>query len=59
MTFGSGTPLRQLSALLRDPKKRRDLILDRVERNSVIEGLPPFDAGTRDACLREMERING
>jgi hypothetical protein len=57
MTFGTGKPLRQLSPILRDDKKRRELILDRVERNSVIEGLPKFDKKTRQACLQEMENV--
>jgi hypothetical protein len=58
MTFGTGTPLRQLSPVLRDPQQRRRLILDRVERDSVIEGLPRFDDSIRGACLREMEGVS-
>lgn len=58
MTFGTGKPLRQFSPILRDDKKRRELILDRVERNSVIEGLPKFDENIRQACLQEMEKVN-
>ena len=50
MTFGTGTPLRQHVQALRDSKKRREIILDRTERNSVIEGLPRFDAKIRQFC---------
>ena len=50
MTFGIGTPLRQHVQALRDPKRRKEIILDRTERNSVIEGLPRFDAKTRKFC---------
>lgn len=33
------------------------MILDRVERDSVIEGLPKFNDTIRSACLQEMENI--
>ncbi len=58
MTFGKGKTLRQLSPVLRDPEKRQQIILDRVERNSVIEGLPRFDANVREACRREMQQVS-
>ena len=50
MAFGIGTPLRQHVQALRDPKRRKEIILDRTERNSVIEGLPRFDAEIRKSC---------
>ena len=50
MTFGTGIPLRQHVQALRDPKRRKEIILDRTERNSVIEGLPRFDATIRKSC---------
>jgi len=58
MTFGTGKPLRQLSPALRNTSQRRQLILDRVERDSVIEGLPKFDDDIRRDCLKEMERVS-
>jgi hypothetical protein len=58
MTFGKGVSLRQLSPRLRDTKQRQRIILDRVERNSVIEGLPAFDASITNACIQEMERVS-
>ena len=58
MTFGTGKPLRQLLPILRDAKKRKLLILDRVERDSVIEGLPRFNAEIRTACSQEIDTIS-
>lgn len=58
MTFGIGKTLRQLSPILSDKKKRQEIILDRVERDSVIEGLPKFDQHIRQECLKEMEQIS-
>jgi hypothetical protein len=55
MTFGSGQPLRQFSPHLRDPKECKEIILDRTERNSVIEGLPRFDAKIRKACEERID----
>lgn len=58
MTFGTGTPLRQFSSHLRDAVKRHQIILDRVERNSVIEGLPRFTKKSKDECLREIKKVS-
>ncbi len=58
MTFGTGTPLRQFSSHLRDPQVRHERILNCVERNSVIEGLPRFTDKTRNECLQEIKSVS-
>jgi hypothetical protein len=58
MTFGSGIPLRQFSKALRNDSVRHRIILDRVERNSVIEGLPRFTDSSKAECLKEMKKIS-
>lgn len=40
--FGTGPTLKEACSWLRDDRTRIELILDVAERNSVIEGLPPF-----------------
>ena len=55
MTFGSGTPLWQHSPSLRNPKERAARIVDAVERNSVIEGLPKFNKPLRNSMLKKLE----
>ena len=40
--FGTGLTLNEHCPYLRDAAERADRILDAAERNSVIEGLPPF-----------------
>ncbi len=57
MTFGTGIPLRQFSTHLRNDAVRHQIILDRVERNSVIEGLPRFTKTTRKECLEEIKKV--
>ena len=42
--FGNGPTLEQFNPWLRDEAERVERILDVSERNSVIEGLPPFSA---------------
>ena len=51
--FGTGPTLQEFSPWLRDPEARREMILNVTERNSVIEGLPPFTAEFR-ARLRSQ-----
>ena len=51
--FGKGPTLREACPWLRDEAARKRLILDVVERNSVIEGLPPLDDETRARLLGE------
>ena len=45
--FGKGQTLRDACPYLRDAQERAERILDVAERNSVIEGLPPFREETR------------
>jgi hypothetical protein len=51
--FGKGLFLKDARPWLRDDTARKRLILDVVERNSVIEGLPPLDDKTRARLLGE------
>jgi hypothetical protein len=52
--FGTGPLLKDASPWLRDDAERRERILDVAERNSVIEGLPPFDDHMRERLRRMM-----
>lgn len=58
MTFGRGTILRQFSPKLRDAAVRQKIILDRAERDSVIEGLPPFTKKMKQECLQELKTLS-
>ena len=58
MNFGIGTPLIETRPELRDPQRRAEIILDVVERNSVIEGLPPFTAETRERVRQQLLGLN-
>ncbi len=58
MTFGTGIPLRQFSSHLRNEAVRHQLILDRVERDSIIEGLPRFTKKSRSECLKEIRKVS-
>lgn len=49
--FGKGPTLKDACPWLRNDAERKRLILDVVERNSVIEGLPPLDVETRARLL--------
>lgn len=55
---GSGPSLIDTSPWLRDPAERHRRILDVAERNSVIEGLPPFTDETREKIRRDLESVN-
>lgn len=55
--FGTGPTLRDASPWLQDDAQRRERILDVAERNSVIEGLPPFPESLREQLRREMAAI--
>jgi hypothetical protein len=57
LNFGKGPTLRDVSPWLRDTAERRR-ILDVLERNSVIEGLPPFDEQTRRHILAQLQELN-
>ncbi len=58
MTFGKGISLRQFSPTLKNADTRHRIILDRVERNSVIEGLPRFTKKTKQECLNELRKVS-
>ena len=47
MDFGKGPTLIEAFPWLRDDAERIERIMDVVERNSVIEGLPPFGEDMR------------
>lgn len=53
--FGTGPTLREAHPWLQDDGHRRSRILDVVERNSVIEGLPPLDDETRERLPHGLE----
>ena len=55
---GSGPSLIDTSPWLRDPAERHRRILDVAERNSVIEGLPPFTDETREKIRAELESLS-
>ncbi len=59
MNFGNGPILKDACPYLRDDAERRERILDVVERNSVIEGLPPFDEETRRRLRKQLAAICG
>ena len=42
LDFGTGPTLKDACPWLRDDRARIEIILDVAERNSVMEGLPPF-----------------
>lgn len=56
--FGQGPTLRESSRWLQDDEQRWNRILDAVERNSVIEGLPPFSVETRLRFLEELKALS-
>jgi hypothetical protein len=55
--FGNGPRLVELAPWLRDMTLRHERILDVTERDSVIEGLPPFEAETRRRMLCQLQAI--
>jgi hypothetical protein len=52
--FGTGPTLEQACPALQDEAERVERILDVVERNSVIEGLPPSSDELRAQLRREL-----
>ena len=52
--FGRGPTLVEACPYLRDPEERARRILEVVERDSVIEGLPPFTAEMRDRLHKRL-----
>jgi hypothetical protein len=53
--FGKGPTLEQANPWLRDETERVERILDVTERNSVIEGLPPFSEEMRRRLREELK----
>lgn len=52
--FGKGPTLEEANPWLRDEAERVERILDVTERNSVIEGLPPFSKELRRKLREEL-----
>jgi len=57
LNFGTGPTLREACPWLQDDRARRERILDVTERNSVIEGLPPFQEETRRRIMAELQAL--
>ncbi|QDT40330.1 hypothetical protein Pan241w_03860 [Gimesia alba] len=55
--FGTGKTLSEASPFLRDSARRHALILEVVERDSVIEGLPPFTEEFRARLKKQLEAM--
>tara|TARA_R110002111_G_scaffold164386_3_gene230559 strand:+ start:14592 stop:14816 length:225 start_codon:yes stop_codon:yes gene_type:complete len=55
--FGTGKILRDASPFLRDDAQRHALILEVAERNSVMEGLPPFTEEFRNRLRQQLEAM--
>lgn len=58
-TFGSGPVLKDACRWLRDDAQRHKRILEVTERDSVIEGLPPFQEETRERMLKQLTAMTG
>lgn len=52
--FGTGQTLREASPDLRDAAERHTRILEIAERDSVIEGLPPFTDEIRTKLRKQL-----
>jgi len=52
--FGKGPTLQQANPWLCEAEERAARILDVAERNSVIEGLPPFSEEMRRRLQKEL-----
>ena len=59
LQLGVGPTLIDACPWLRDEKARHERILDVAERNSVIEGLPPFQEETRRRLMAELQVLAG
>jgi hypothetical protein len=55
--FGAGPTLKDACPWLRDEAARHERILDVTERNSVIEGLPPFQEETRRRLMAQLQGL--
>lgn len=58
LNFGTGARLIDASPWLRNQAERHERILRVTECNSVIEGLPPFQAETRARIAAELSAIS-
>jgi hypothetical protein len=54
INFGTGPKLKDACAWLQNDEARHERILDVAERNSVIEGLPPFQEETRRKLRKQL-----
>ena len=57
--LGKGQALEKANPWLRDEAERIERILDVTERNSVIEGLPPFSEEMRRKLREELTAPDG
>jgi len=55
--FGAGPALKDACPWLRDDEVRHQRILDVAERNSVIEGLPPFQEEMRRQLRAQLQGL--
>ena len=53
--FGKGPTLKEACPWLRNAAERYARIIDVVERDSVIEGLPPLKEETRRRIMAQLE----
>jgi hypothetical protein len=58
VNFGTGPSLKDFCPWLRDDAERLRRILDVTERDSVIEGLPPFDDEARRRIAEQITAID-
>ncbi|QDT43471.1 hypothetical protein Pan241w_35720 [Gimesia alba] len=56
--FGTGKTLREASPYLRDAAERHTRILEVAERDSIIEGLPPFTDEIRSRLREQLEAMS-
>jgi hypothetical protein len=57
--FGKGPTLAQVNPWLRDEVEQIERILDVTERNSVIEGLPPYPRKLGSGCGKNSQPVLG
>ncbi|QDV48477.1 hypothetical protein [Gimesia fumaroli] len=55
--FGTGKTLREASPHLQDAAERHARILEVAERDSIIEGLPPFTDEIRIRLREQLEAM--
>jgi hypothetical protein len=55
--FGTGKTLKEASPQLQEDAERHSRILEVAERDSVIEGLPPFTEQTRERFRKQLEAL--